>query len=469
MEDIKTIEYKFSNYVELEEDDYHIVKELIHYKDGTTKPNIRIIKNFERPFWVTKPRYRRHKQKKEYEEESKLQKFMSRQMDLPNNIASKIGMKGYKKNYYRDVLRSPYLYGSDISSFVILSYLYKKKYGEVFTPYTVATLDIEADVDTSELTIISSLIGNEIRVCINKVLFSKVPKMSDEYIKSKIIQIYRDNADQLYRDIDINITLHDNQLEPILECFEWIHSKMPDFLSVWNISYDIINIARILESYDVDPKDVFSDPTIPKELRYYKFIKGKSKKLKADGTTVNIEYQDRWPIARTTASFIITDAMCDYAQIRVGQGKLTDGYGIDNVCKVENVKGKLSIPGTIDPEKVSKRLYHRRMSNEFPIEYCVYNIGDNTAMKGLDDATNDIRVVLPTLLGYSHHDSFNSGPTKIVDKLFVELLEDNLILGTKPYSKENDKVLGLDKWIITLEASRIIYDTVDVTSYNMKK
>lgn len=44
--------------------DIHVVKEQVHLSDNTIKPNIRIIKNYPRPFWVTKPTFRNHKEKK---------------------------------------------------------------------------------------------------------------------------------------------------------------------------------------------------------------------------------------------------------------------------------------------------------------------------------------------------------------------------------------------------------------------
>jgi len=461
--EIKTVEYRFSHhFVTNENEDYHIVKELIHYKNGEKKPNIKIIKDFKRPFWVTKPHYRNHKQKKEYEELRKLNKFYSIQKDLPNNIASRIGMTGYKNNFYRDVLKSPFIYGSDIPSTTILAYIYRKKFGEIFTPFVEATLDIESDVDTDEITIISSACTDEVRVCVNKSALFKDKKISDKEIIDKVNYIFRKNVDDKFKNIKLIITIHKTELEPILEVFKFIHSRKPDWLAVWNVAFDIPMVVNVLKKHGIDPRHVLSDPDLPDELKTFKFIKGKNKRVKADGKTTNIEYQDQWHIVKCNASFIVTDAMCDYAQIRTGQSKLTDGYGIDNVCKVEKVSQKLKIPNTV-PDNVSKRLWHRRMSDEFPIEYICYNIGDNTMMLDLDEKTADLKVVLPTLIGYSHHDYFNSGPSRIVDKLFIDLLEDELVLGTKPYKDDKDKILGLGDWIVTLEASRIIYDTVDVT------
>ena len=48
--------------------DLTLVKENIHYKDGTIKPNVRLIKNNKRDFYITKREFRNHSDKKEYED-----------------------------------------------------------------------------------------------------------------------------------------------------------------------------------------------------------------------------------------------------------------------------------------------------------------------------------------------------------------------------------------------------------------
>lgn len=49
-------ECKFATYVEAQdgsENDMLVVKEYAHMPDGTTVPNLRMIPNFERDFWIT--------------------------------------------------------------------------------------------------------------------------------------------------------------------------------------------------------------------------------------------------------------------------------------------------------------------------------------------------------------------------------------------------------------------------------
>ena len=67
---VKGYEFRFATHIpyKVNDDDYIVVKENIHYTDNTIEPHIRIIKNFKRDFYVTKQAYRNHKDKKESEE-----------------------------------------------------------------------------------------------------------------------------------------------------------------------------------------------------------------------------------------------------------------------------------------------------------------------------------------------------------------------------------------------------------------
>lgn len=44
--------------------DLHFVKEVEFKEDGTSEKKLRIIKDFQKPFYVTKPHFQNHEQKK---------------------------------------------------------------------------------------------------------------------------------------------------------------------------------------------------------------------------------------------------------------------------------------------------------------------------------------------------------------------------------------------------------------------
>ncbi len=66
--------------------DLMLVKEQIHLKDKRVIPNVFTIENFQRPFFITKPGFRTHTDKKEFEDLDKVQMFRSTQVELGRNI-----------------------------------------------------------------------------------------------------------------------------------------------------------------------------------------------------------------------------------------------------------------------------------------------------------------------------------------------------------------------------------------------
>ena len=79
---IKGLECKHAIYCKANDDshdDLLVIKENIHTIDGDIIPNLIMIENYPKDFWVTKQGFRKHKEKKEWEDLNKLQKFTSTQ------------------------------------------------------------------------------------------------------------------------------------------------------------------------------------------------------------------------------------------------------------------------------------------------------------------------------------------------------------------------------------------------------
>ena len=117
--------------------DVHLIKEQIHYDDGTIVPNIRFIKDYKRPYWVTKPAHRVHVQRKEWENTEKL---LCKQVTQSNLIydAARLLNVPFVKNP-RELFANPYLYGADIESSTFIKRDYSVKYPGVVTPSTNTT------------------------------------------------------------------------------------------------------------------------------------------------------------------------------------------------------------------------------------------------------------------------------------------------------------------------------------------
>ena len=102
-EDIVARECKFAVYCRPPKgasDDYHLVKERLHLKDGTTVPNVRLVRNFKRSFWLTTKGRRVHQQKKEREYLVNLKEYQCTESKLVRSIAKALG-----KPYFQGTLR----------------------------------------------------------------------------------------------------------------------------------------------------------------------------------------------------------------------------------------------------------------------------------------------------------------------------------------------------------------------------
>ena len=97
--------------------------------------------------------------------------FKSTQSNLHKAIAARLGSKYIGCKSMRDVIDSPYLYGTDVSTKAIIKKLYQTKYPNANTLDTIAILDIETDIDTDELVIISVATYEEVFIGIlNKIV-----------------------------------------------------------------------------------------------------------------------------------------------------------------------------------------------------------------------------------------------------------------------------------------------------------
>ena len=144
--------------------DLLVVKENVHLKDGTTFPNLRLVKDYKRPFWVTMPGARDHTDKLQWEHKDKLNEYECCQYELSARAHVALGGFGQDPGLF-NVLKSPYLYGAKISSKALLRQDYRNKYPNAVSPKTkVAVLDTETDVlnGTDEIILSSLTFGSKV-------------------------------------------------------------------------------------------------------------------------------------------------------------------------------------------------------------------------------------------------------------------------------------------------------------------
>jgi len=430
--------------------DTHVIKEVIHYEDGTMAPNLKIIENFERPFYITKKHFQNHKDKKEAELVTNVNKYEATESNLANAIAIRLGKNGYKRNQMRDVIDSPFLYGVDISSSAILKKMYMDKWPDIVTPFNVATFDIEVSLYTDEIIVITVATDTSIYTAVLHDLVKDI-----QFPIPKIMDLYKEYIPEtrIKAMANVEVEIFNTEMEVIEAAFARVHRDKPDFLSIWNMDYDIPKIIAAIEKNGIDPADIFSDPDIPENLRFFKYKQGMKQHVTESGKVKPINVEEQWHSVITPASYYVIDAMCGYRQVRVGGKTVPGGFSLDNILDKELNLGKLQFG---DDPKYKGRDWHMMMTRDKPLEYIVYNQWDCMSMCELDYKNKDLTAVVPLLAGVTDFGRFNSGPKKIVDALHYYFLDRGRVIGTKPRTVVDDKLLGLDNWIVTLPAYRLI-------------
>lgn len=462
---IKGIECRFAIHIPSNHPnipDVHLIKEQIHYSDGTIKPNIRFIKNFQRSFWITKKNKQNHEQKKEAESLDNLLEIKCTQSDLRNKIAKALD-KSWSKDHIKKLCVSPYIYGAEISSTAVIKKTYMNKYPDLTTGFNVAFFDIETDVvhGTDDIIIATIVFKDKV---FTAVLGSFVNGFSlvHEMFKSKINKYIGEYIDKHKMTTELYIA--NDSVDLVKAVFNKAHEWKPDFLAIWNVDFDIPRVLQILEKNNIDPKDVLCDPSVPKHLRICKYKQGPKKKVTSSGVVKPINPAAQWHTLICTSSFYVIDAMCSYKHIRLSEQE-ESSYSLDNILNKKLGIRKLKFE---EANMYDKLKWHQFMQTEYKIEYMVYNIFDCISMMELDNVTKDLAYTLPAFSDISDFSNFKSQPKRIIDALHYFFLDKGYVIGTVGYSprkeevtidyngeiipEEEDDTLGLRGWIVTLPA-----------------
>lgn len=485
MKKIVGYEFKHSTYVESSAnsvDDAVIIKEIIHYDDQTTAPNIRVVKNYKKKFYVVREKYRTFKQKRTWVKIEDCREYESNQRCLPQAAAkalhasSTFGMKVINRN--------PYIYGTDITPNVLLKHKYKTKFPDLVSNFKTCHLDIETDMSTKKIQMISVSSGDKVFQAIVQTFLGtivdpieKIKKLQGEEI---IPLLWEDELKKYAKDelkikdpgkitdwiedgkrnntlpfgkeavkLDSEIILVDSAAQAVVETFKRVHEWQPDILSIWNLPFDLGKMTDALVSEGYDPALIYCDPNIPKEFKFFRFTEGKAKIPDANGKAESKDPWDRWHSVVAPSSFFWADQMSVRRFVRKHLSK-EPSYALGDILMKELGHGKLKGDSG---NKLTGPNWHIHMQRNEKIFYCVYNQWDNLGAQKLDEKTTDLRFVFPTQCGYSELGSYGGQGRKLADDLYFFLLEEGYILGgvSDKMESELDKFsVSLEGWICTL-------------------
>lgn len=440
------------------ESDIVLVKEVTHHDDGRLERGVRIIKDFERPFWITKEQHRNHKEKKEWEHKSRLTKFKCPQWELQTAVGRAMGRR------YRDVrqmMDSSYLYGAGLSTPTIIKQMYRSKYPDALSNNVVAVFDIESDVgatgdyvpiDQQTPVLFTLSCKDQVVTVATAEYASRVPNFV-EATHQKFEELLGDV--KAARNINLTVLVAPTPGQAIVKIFEYAHQWKPDIITAWNMVYDIKTCLRVLQNEGIDPADVFCDPIVPPQYRRFDFTIGKDKKVTDSGKVMPLLPHEQWHIVDCPASWVWLDAMCVYYRIRAAKQKEAS-YSLDAILNKVLKRGKLNFEAA---DGLAKAAWHRVMQYQYPIEYTIYNIFDCVGIELLDEVTLDLTQIVLTQIRSSEYAIYKSQPKRLVDDISFFAIAKGWIPGCFSDSVVTDEdALTVDKkgWIVALEPHLVI-------------
>jgi hypothetical protein len=415
-----------------------IVKEKNQYEDGTIKPNLVLYENPKRSFYITQPKYRTYNYKPEYELASRLDKITVSDHELYSKVAELFNLgPGYHSA--DKLFKSPYIFGADINVEALIKMRYMNQYPDSSLLPTVGFLDIETSIDTNQIIMISYLHDTTVHTAILRSFFfeekgkDRVPINLDD-----LVPFIQKNLEGRTKDINFtyDIKIFDIEIKLIAWIMQCIHMSETDFISIWNMNFDIPKILATIVKSGYRPEDLFHNPKLPTRCKYLKYHEDKQKK---DHFTL------KWHWLYSSCGTQCVDAMGLYSQCRRTQGYL-DKYSLDNVLDKEIQMGKLPL---ISGSHVIMQRHHFK-------EYIVYNIFDVIGLKLLEDRINDF-VSMHVLIGPTPVSKFATQTTRSTNDMYYDLINKGMILSSK---SGDDPFIKFDKYLprvggAVLSASRV--------------
>ena len=437
--------------------DLHVVKEIVHELDGSTRSNLRFLYDHKRPYWITNKGCQNHKDKKEWEYLNRVTRFESTQTNLFNSVANAIGTPWFRGDM-RKLNASPYIYGTDILSTALIKRKYQDQFPGLNTPYSSASLDTETDVlhGTNRIVMATLSMKERVFTAVTKKFLqghasagSRLHHLFEKYLSAMEGEDKAGNPTVTNfieaRGLKWELMIVDTDLDVVRETFKRAHAWQPDFLEVWNIDFDIPKILETLEHHGVSPAEIFSDPRVPRQYKFFKYKRGPSQKTTSAGLVTPIKPPQRWHTVFAPASFYMIDGMCAYRHIRNGAGE-EPSYSLDALLGKHLGMRKLKIDAGKDLVKID---WHIFMQEHHPLEYVIYNVFDCVSMEVLDEKINDLSLTLPLFSGCSDFESFKSQPKRTADNLhfFVQEQAEPRVMG----STSNDMMTPLDKLTVGVD------------------
>lgn len=396
------------------------------YKDlKTGKKHVVSLENPQMPIYFEKEECINHKYPVDYRELSDCKMHVCKYSEIPFEIAKHMGESGQRflknifdtKNYreMRMLNTYPYVFGHDYDIRTYYRFAWRNQVSPNIIPqFKKGFLDIECDsfdvqgFPTPEnnpidlVTVIDGLNkqvytfalvnrpyapikdGTKYMANTSDVLQQKYEEREkyrqemyasrheqEQYIidhQDEFRKELHEFFDESYPGFEYNFYFYKDERQLLVHLFQLIHLITPDFMMIWNISFDIPYIINRMRALGLDPAEIICDEEFLNKVCYFK----KDKK--------NFDIKNKCDHFEVSSKTVYVDQMENYAAIRKGRDELRS-FSLNYIGKKEVQDEKLDYSEDGSLKTLGYTNYKK---------YFIYNIKDVLLQYAIEESTEDI-------------------------------------------------------------------------------
>lgn len=378
----------------------------ITYRDNTTgEKRMKEIINPEVTTFITKLEHRSDfKTQRLYLPESDVDNHNIRYNQITKYIANEIKKDGRDLDFLKITSEAPkevfkwrhsYFADYDICDYAMIAHAISNLHnGSVTnTNITTAYLDIESDIyglSTTEvnngdapMNAVSVVMpyddkGNKLKHprVFTLLLRDHLRYKHQEYFETHIDEFIKechDEFDKKYNKPNFIIRLYDDEIVLFKNLFALLHKMRPDFILIWNMSYDIPTMITRLNAMGENPVNYFCHPDFSHPYYRYNY----------DHVYKN-DFKNKSESFECTCYSAFSDQMLNYAGIRKSKREY-GGNSLDNVAHIElkSEKRRFDNPTTNVTNAAREEYWN----------FVKYSINDVLLQYGIDKKTEDTKTL----------------------------------------------------------------------------
>lgn len=376
--------------------------------------------------YFEKPEFRDHTHIRKWQYIDKVNKYTCKYSDIKFAILKEWGEQGnaFWKNIcdtkdwaqMRKIDLYPYVYGSDTNITTYYRDAWMKTIGKPKEMnFSRAFLDIETDsfnhpgftkAETDPVDLVTiidrdnmksytfALVGREYIPRDTSLLNEEAKKHieADDRVKQAwyerrhkkeryLMEHLDDFKEELHKDfdekfgeLDYQFYFYEDEKKMLVHLFELIHKVSPDFIFIWNISFDVPYLMDRMKALGLDPKEIMCHPDFTSKKCYFRKDR------------LHFDVKNKTDYFHITDKSIWYDQMILYAAKRKGMAELPSKR-LNDIAKEEIDDEKLNYDEYGDIKKFAYLDYWK---------YVKYNIKDVLLQVGIDDVTEDSRTLYVT-------------------------------------------------------------------------